>query len=76
MKIRLPALLLIASSALVANTAIAGPDCTKQTDADVVAKAPAATAPVKTWQQRLETAPPATRAGHCRRPYALAQCAV
>jgi hypothetical protein len=76
MKTRLPTLLLVACSAFIANTALAGPDCTEQHEAEAVAKAPAATAPVKTWQQRLEAAPKTTGAGHCKRPYALAQCAV
>lgn len=76
MKTRLPTLLLIACSAVVANTALAGPNCGEPNESETVAKAPAATTPVKTWQQRLESTQTTTRAGHCKRPYALAQCAV
>ncbi len=76
MKIRLPTLLLITCSAFAANTAFAGPNCDEQHEAEMVAKAPTTTAPAKTWQQRLEAAPKTTATGHCKRPYALAQCAV
>lgn len=76
MKIRLPTLLLISCSAFAANTAFAGPNCDEQHEAVMVAKAPTTTTPAKTSQQRLEAAPKATGAGHCKRPYALAQCAI
>jgi hypothetical protein len=76
MKTRLPTLLLISCSAFAANTALAGPDCTEQHEPVAVAKAPTTTAPPKTWQQRLDEMPKTTGARHCKRPYAMAQCAV